>query len=750
MYRNETPAIFAGAVAAAFLLLIVTFCVYDWTVWIRNRRLIQNAAKSSEIVTSMFPGALRDKIMEQRSGTAINGSKEMNDRQYAASQFKALMSGDDLNEIESSVPLAELYLNTTVFFADIVGFTAWLSGKQRVAYTRRCCFTLECTIHPLCNFFSVREPAQVFQLLESVYRVFDMIARKQRVFKVETVGDCYVSVTGFPQEQADHAVRMCRFASNCLDSFESLVRRLEVRLGPDTGALGIRMGIHSGQVTAGVLRGDRARFQLFGDTVNVTARMEETSEKGRIQLSNVTAKLLEEAGKSQWLKQREDIVVAKGKGAVNTFWLECESSQSIAVKVKNTKYSQTDIDSTAPDLALDKAYERLVDWNAETLLSLTKKVVARRKNSRKAIQQPKECARVQTVSHEKTFLDEVQEIITLPKFSAQVAETDASEVEVDPQVASQLKNYVIAVASTYRNNPFHNFEHASHVVMSVMKLMSRIVAPSEAELDSKSTTCASTLHDHTYGITSDPLTHFACVFSALIHDCDHRGVPNSRLAEEDPVLAKRYRDRSVAEQNSLDVAWSLLMDNEFSALRETLFASDDELTRFRQLVVNAVMATDIMDKGLKELRNGRWDKAFSPQTGSDDDSADDKVNRKATIVIEHLIQASDVSHTMQHWHIYRKWNERLFQEMYEAFRAGRSEKNPADFWVKGELGFFDFYIIPLAKKLKDCGVFGVSSDEYLNYAVANRQEWEARGEEIVAQMMENYETEEQKHRQLLI
>ena len=45
--------------------------------------------------------------------------------------------------------------------------------------------------------------------------------------------------------------------------------------------------------------------------------------------------------------------------------------------------------------------------------------------------------------------------------------------------------------------------------------------------------------------------------------------------------------------------------------------------------------------------------------------------------------------------------------------------------------------IPLAKKLKDCGVFGVSSDEYLNYALQNRAEWEARGQQVVAEMMEN-------------
>ena len=86
---------------------------------------------------------------------------------------------------------------------------------------------------------------------------------------------------------------------------------------------------------------------------------------------------------------------------------------------------------------------------------------------------------------------------------------------------------------------------------------------------------------------------------------------------------------------------------------------------------------------------------------------------------------------MQHWHVYLKWNERLFHEMYNAYLEGRAENDPSETWYQGELGFYDFYIIPLAKKLKDCGVFGVASDEYLNYATANRTEWEIKGKEIV-------------------
>ena len=72
--------------------------------------------------------------------------------------------------------------------------------------------------------------------------------------------------------------------------------------------------------------------------------------------------------------------------------------------------------------------------------------------------------------------------------------------------------------------------------------------------------------------------------------------------------------------------------------------------------------------------------------------------------------------------------------MYLAYKAGRAEKNPMEFWYKGELSFLDYYVIPLAKKLKDCGVFGVSSDEYLQYALNNRSEWERKGQEVLHEL----------------
>ena len=312
--------------------------------------------------------------------------------------------------------------------------------------------------------------------------------------------------------------------------------------------------------------------------------------------------------------------------------------------------------------------------------------------------------------------------------------------------------------------------------MSVVKMMSRIVTSDQLEKEGRSDTEQNAdLHDFTYGITSSPLTQFAVLISALIHDADHPGVPNAQLVKEGSSLTSVY-SQSAAELNSLDLAWNMLMEEKYKALREQIYTTESEFLHFRQLMVNVVLATDIMDKDLGTFRKNRWNKTFGNGSTAnlllEEKVAGDETNRKATIVLEHLIQASDVAHTMQHWSVYLKWNERFFMECYAAFQEGRSDMDPSKSWYKGyvyfvlgdvvvsipfnsisymsyssflcsffyrsnsEIGFFDFYIIPLSKKLKDCGVFGVSSAEYLRYAEQNRKQWEASGQDIVAEFLE--------------
>jgi class 3 adenylate cyclase len=299
------------------------FVFYDSVVRRRQKILMIAAHRSNTIVSSLFPRNVRDWLyqrtdeMNEESLTSSR-KKQLVKRRVKASTAKSEQnpgnefsneggrrssSGDTSSEsrvngyrsVFGSAPIADLFPQSTIMFLDISGFTAWSSQ---------------------------REPRHVFTLLETLYHAFDSSAKELGVFKVETIGDCYVAAAGLPQPQEDHAVIMARFASYCLDHFTTVVQELHPVLGSSTLALQGRCGMHSGPITAGVLRGEKARFQLFGDTMNTASRMESTSTPSRIQCSQDTATLLQEAGKDHWITPREETVVAKGKGEMRTFWID--------------------------------------------------------------------------------------------------------------------------------------------------------------------------------------------------------------------------------------------------------------------------------------------------------------------------------------------------------------------------------------------------------------------------------------------
>jgi class 3 adenylate cyclase len=269
--------------------------MYDGFVRRRNTTMVHAAARSNAILSSLFPTQIRDRLFAEKDKDDATKTPGKNLLSSDALGKKWDNNNEDDKLVFKTKPIADLFPETTILFADIVGFTAWSS---------------------------VREPSQVFVLLETLFRAFDEIARKRRVFKVETVGDCYVAVTGLPDPRKDHAIVMARFANDCMNRMQSLVKKLEVTLGPDTGDLTMRMGIHSGPVTAGVLRGERSRFQLFGDAMNTAARMEHTGLRDKIQVSQETADLLIAAGKTGWVVQRDDGAYIKMLYPDNLFAVE--------------------------------------------------------------------------------------------------------------------------------------------------------------------------------------------------------------------------------------------------------------------------------------------------------------------------------------------------------------------------------------------------------------------------------------------
>jgi class 3 adenylate cyclase len=671
-------------IGVATLALAMWLFVHNTRKAESMKQIVAQAETEKYIVSSLYPSNVRERL--------LNETNQQRDRRAGPTKKIDLPSSGMAGRMTSeslfgSKPIADLFPEATIMFADMKGFTAWSSA---------------------------REPEQVFTLLEIVYHSFDVIANKLKIFKVETVGDSYVAVCGIPNARKDHAVQMARFATKCLAMMRQLSHSLQATLGPDTADLTLRIGLNSGPVTAGVLRGLKGRFQLFGDAMNTASRMESTGVGDRIQVSEHTAKLLRDAGKEDWLIAREDKVMAKGKGEMQTSWL-CVNGSAITSdtgSIPDTSLSP----SLAPKENESKMMDSLVEWNVGVLGVLLQKITANRRVSNKKV--IKVDPGLYFRDGKMLVLDEVQDVISFPQSEANALET--TTVELDPVVSTQLKDYVRMLSLMYHANPFHNFVHASHVTMSVTKLLSRLEG----------------------GTTTDPLTRFACVLAALVHDVDHPGLTNALLVQDGSQLATLYKNKSVAEQNSVDVAWRLLMGSEFEKLRECIYADEAEFLHFRQVLVNVVMATDIMDKELNGVRRARWETAFSSDNVEKSISSlqtkDERVNRKATIVIEHLVVASDVAHTMQHWHVYAKWNEKLFHEMRWAYKKGRLDKDPAEGWYEGEKGFFDFYIIPLAKKLGTCGVFGVSSHEYLDYALRNRKEWEEKGQDMVKSYLKSY------------
>ena len=95
-----------------------------------------------------------------------------------------------------------------------------------------------------------------------------MILTSRRTFSSSTLTTAPVAVTGIPKAQPKHATIMAVFATECMIKMKELVGKLAGELGDDTLNLQMRVGLNSGSVTAGVLRGDKSRFQLFGDSVN--------------------------------------------------------------------------------------------------------------------------------------------------------------------------------------------------------------------------------------------------------------------------------------------------------------------------------------------------------------------------------------------------------------------------------------------------------------------------------------------------
>lgn len=191
-------------------------------------------------------------------------------------------------------------------------------------------------------------------------------------------------------------------------------------------------------------------------------------------------------------------------------------------------------------------------------------------------------------------------------------------------LARSVRAYVAGIGQLYNAVAFHSFEHATHVTISANKLLSMITGSNRngapilrAEIKkAMSDRHMLDRHNHvedldfSFGIQPDPRIMFAVVFAALVHDVGHMGVPNSVLVDEEDELAILHNDVSVAEQNSLQVAFSMLQREEFAALKRCICPNPEERKFFRKKVISMVMVTDISDQERIQIVASRWNAAF--------------------------------------------------------------------------------------------------------------------------------------------
>ncbi|MBS1560221.1 MAG: hypothetical protein JSS89_01315 [Bacteroidetes bacterium] len=237
---------------------------------------LQRAVYEKEIERTVELTSVRSRLDVERE-TIRHRDEERNKILHAVLPqhiAERLMSGE--------THIADTIDDVTILFADIVGFT-------RLA--------------------SQMDAESLVSLLEELFSKLDEIAHQHGCERLKTIGDSYMAICGVSAIVADHTVRMTRVALDIMSGSADL----------PLATSQLRIGIHRGPVVAGVMSGARLSYDIWGDAVNVAARMEQRSMPGEIHCTEEVAFVLREHGDFT-LEAREPINI-HGKGLMQTYWV---------------------------------------------------------------------------------------------------------------------------------------------------------------------------------------------------------------------------------------------------------------------------------------------------------------------------------------------------------------------------------------------------------------------------------------------
>ncbi|XP_053624893.1 receptor-type guanylate cyclase Gyc76C-like isoform X2 [Plodia interpunctella] len=263
---------------------------------IRTRLKKMKSGKSRNIMDQMMDMMEKyannlEEIVTERTRLLIEEKQKTEDllhRMLPKSVAHRLTTGEGVEP--------ESFDSVTIYFSDIVGFTA-MSAEST--------------------------PLQVVNFLNDLYTVFDRVIRGYDVYKVETIGDAYMVVSGLPIRNQDRHVG--EIASMALELL-SAAKSHKISHRPNE-TLKLRIGIHTGAVVAGVVGLTMPRYCLFGDTVNTASRMESNGEPLRIHISPSCKAALDKIG--GYVVEPRGTIPIKGKGQLQTYWLVSATDKAI-------------------------------------------------------------------------------------------------------------------------------------------------------------------------------------------------------------------------------------------------------------------------------------------------------------------------------------------------------------------------------------------------------------------------------------
>jgi len=295
----------SSALLVAILVVLVAGYVATIRLVLRPVRALSDAAlrlQRGEWVEIAAAGGTRElgalvdtfnrmsSALEDREREKAEAMQRLAEKAEALEQEKARAEKLLLNVLPASIVdrmqrgeqvSAESFPEVTVFFADVVGFTS-LAAEV--------------------------EPRAVAKLLNELFGMLDELADKYRLEKIKTIGDCYMAVAGVPERSPTHAQQMADLALEA-------IARLNARNQESPRKLQIRIGMHSGTVVAGIIGSKKFAYDLWGDVVNVTNRLQGSAEPMRI---HVSESLYARLSESYTFEERGEIDL-KNRGRLRTF-----------------------------------------------------------------------------------------------------------------------------------------------------------------------------------------------------------------------------------------------------------------------------------------------------------------------------------------------------------------------------------------------------------------------------------------------